>query len=113
MAAGSRGDSFVVDAAGPETFTFGELLRLLASAMGVRSRFVHTSPSLGFALTGLVDLALRDVVLTRDEVDGLVAGLLISDGAPTGTAKLGDWLHENGDAIGRRYVSELRRNYRK
>ena len=46
---------------------------------GVRIRLVHTAPSLGFAMTQLVGLLLRDVVLTRDEVDGLMAGLLTSN----------------------------------
>ena len=42
-----------------------------------------------------------------------MAGLLTSQGAPTGTPGLGDWLHENAnaDVLGRRYVSELRRNF--
>ena len=30
---------------------------------------------------------------------------------PTGTSKLGEWLDENVDALGRWYVFELRRNY--
>ena len=68
-------------------------------------------PPLGFALTQLVGLLLRDVVLTRVEVYGLMAGLLTSGGAPTGIPKLGDWLDDNGETIGRRYVSELRRNF--
>ena len=53
---GSGRDSFVADAAGPETFTFEELLRLLASAVNARVRLAHTQPSLGFALTRLVGL---------------------------------------------------------
>ena len=40
--AGSRKDSFVADAAGPDTFTVEELLRLLASAVGARARLVHS-----------------------------------------------------------------------
>ena len=111
--AGSRGDSFVADAAGPETFTFEELLWLLAKAVGARVRLVHTPPSLGFALTRLVGLMLRDVVLTRDEVDGLMAGLLTSAEPPTGTTRLADWLGDNNEILGRRYVSERRRNYRR
>ena len=39
-------------------------------------------------------------------------GLLTSDELPTGTTRLTDWLADNGDGLGRRYVSELRRNYR-
>ena len=110
--AGSQSESFVADAAGPDTFSFETLLRLLASSMGVRARLVHTPPSAGLALTRLVGLLMRDVALTRDEVVGLMAGLLTSEAAPTGTTRLADWLMENGDGLGRRYVSELRRNWR-
>ena len=115
--AGSVNDSFVADAAGPDRLTFEELLeellRLLASGVGARVRLVHTPPSLGFALTRLVGLLrLRDVVLSRDEVDGLMAGLLTSAGAPTGTTRFAAWLDNNADGLGRRYVSELRRNWR-
>ena len=109
--AGFQSGSSVADAAGPETFSFKALLRLLASSMGVRSRLIPTPPSLALALTGLVGLLMRDLALTRDEVDGLMTGLLTSDAAPTGTSRLSDWLAENGDSLGRRYVSELRRNY--
>ena len=111
--AGSRNDSLVADAAGPETFTFEELLRLLADAVGAQVRLVHTPPSLGFGLTKLVGLFLRDVGLTRDEVDGLMAGLLASGAAPTGMTRLGDWLADNADGLGRGYISELHRNYRR
>ena len=111
--AGLQSGSSVADAAGPETFSFNALLRLLASSMGVRSRLIPTPPSVALALTGLVGLLMRDLALTRDEVDGLMAGLLTSDSAPTGTTRLSDWLKDNADGLGRRYMSELRRNYRR
>ena len=109
--AASQSGSTVADAVGPETLGFESLLRLLAESMGVRCRFVHTPPSLGLGLTKLVGLLVRDVVLVRDEVDGLMAGLLRSDGPPTCETKLSDWLQDNADSLGHRYVSELRRNY--
>ena len=111
--AGAQDGNFIADAAGPETFSFAELLRLLALAVGARARLVHTPPSLGFAMTMLVGLVLHDVVLTRDEVDGLMGGLLSSDAEPTGTTKLGDWLEDNREKLGREYASELRRNFRR
>ena len=113
VAAGSQSENTVADAAGPDTFTFEELLRLLASAVNARVRLAHTPPSLGFALARPVGVMLRDVVLTRDEVDGLMAGLLISQAAPAGTTRLAGWLEENPDILGRKYVSELRRNHRR
>ena len=54
--AGSLTDNVVAHATGPEIFTFRELLRLLPSAVDAKARLVHTSPSLGFSMTGLVGL---------------------------------------------------------
>ena len=110
--AGAMSGNSVADAVGPETFTFDELLRLLASAMHVRARLMHVPPSVGLALTQTVGRLMGDVALTRDEVIGLMAGLLTSKAAPTGTTKLSEWLAVNADGLGRRYVSELRRNFR-
>ena len=110
--AGSQSENSVADAAGPDTFSFEALLRLLASSMGVRRRFLHTHPRVGLALTGLVGLLMRDMTLTHDEVVGLMDGLLTSRESPTGTTRLADWLKDNAGGLGLRYVSELRRNYR-
>ena len=111
VAAASQAGNSVSDAAGPETLSFEALLRLIASSMGVPCRLVHTPPSLGLTLTRLVGLTMRDVVLTRDEVDGLMAGLLTSDAAPTGTTALSSWLEDNSHHLGRRYASELNRHF--
>ena len=112
VAAGSQRRDSVSDAAGPDTLSFEALLRLLTAALGVRSRLVHTPPPVGLALTGLVGLLMRDVILTRDEIAGLMAGLLTSETPPTGSTSLSSWLDQNADGLGRRYVSELRRNWR-
>ena len=66
--AGSQSEISVADAAGPDTFSFEGLLRLLASSMGVRRSFPHTPARVGLSLTGLVGLLMRDMALTRDEV---------------------------------------------
>ena len=113
VAAGASTENSVADAAGPETLSFKDILRSLAYAMRISSRLVNTPPFLGLALTSVVGLLMRDVVLTRDEVDGLMAGLLTSDSPPTGTTCFSDWLNENSRDLGRTYESELRRNFSK
>jgi NADH dehydrogenase len=60
----------------------------------------------------LVGLVVGDVVLTRDEVEGLMANLLVSESPPLGKTRLGDWLESNADSVGVRYASELSRHYR-
>ena len=111
VAAATSSENFTADAAGPDTFSFKELITLLATAIGTPPRFIHAPPSLSLALTRIVGLLVRDTVLTRQEVDGLMAGLLTSNTPPTGTTPFPQWLTQNAQSIGRSYESELRRNF--
>jgi len=104
--------SGTVDAAGQEALTFDELVRAIAAAIGRRRPLVHASPRAALALGGLVGAACRDVLLTRDEVDGLQAELLVSQAPPLATKSFREWLASHGGDLGRRYVSELARNFR-
>ena len=113
VAAAQESEDTISDSAGPETFTFAGLLRLLASSMGVRCRIVGMPPTLALGLTRIVGYLRRDVPLTRDEVDGLMANLLVSSQEPVGTARLSEWIAGNADTLGRRYTSELNRNFRR
>jgi uncharacterized protein YbjT (DUF2867 family) len=101
-----------VDAAGPEEYTFGELVHLVGAAIGCRRRLVHAPPRFGLALGAVVGATRRDVVLTRDELEGLQASLLVSHEPPRGRDSFREWLERNGATLGRSYVSELARNFR-
>ena len=109
-AASVRGQA--VDAAGPDTYAFEELVRLVAEAVGSRARLVRSSPRVALGLSGLAGRLRRDVVLTRDELGGLMASLLVSGEPPRGRERFDEWLRGKGDRLGRRYVSELARNFR-
>jgi uncharacterized protein YbjT (DUF2867 family) len=110
--AGGREDNSVTDAVGPETYTFDELVRLVARAVGRRARLVHLPPTLLIGLVKILGLALRDVLLTVDELRGLMAGLVATEGPPTGATRLSEWLDEHAGDVGRVYASELARHYR-
>ena len=100
------------DAAGPEAFTFDELVRAVRDAVGSRARLVHMPWPLVLAGSGLIGLLVHDVVLTRDEIRELTEGLLTSAQPPTCPTRLTDWISANGEQMGRRYSSELARNFR-
>ena len=106
------GRRFILDAAGPEVWTFNELLALVARSVGSKARIVHSDKQWTLAAVRLVGWLLRDVVLTRDEIEGLMANLLVSRDSPTGYTRLSDWLKNNADRLGTRYASELDRHYR-
>lgn len=112
VAAGERTDNFIMDAVGPETFTFTELVRLLARSVGSRARILHLPPGLALTIARCIGWFVGDVVLTKDEVAGLTADLLAVSGEPTGCTRLTDWLQENGDTVGAVYASELKRHYK-
>ncbi len=105
-------DNMAVDAVGPETYTYGELVRLIAQTVNSKAKIAHVRPRLALFLARLVGYLVRDVVLTRDEIEGLMTGLLISKGPPTGQTRLSQWLEQNRDRVGTRYASELQRHYR-
>ncbi len=110
--AGRAPGNAVVDAAGPDTITFLELVHAVRRAVAGHARIVRASPALALGLTRLAGLVLRDIVLTRDELYGLMDSLLVSHEAPAGTAHFADWLVQSGETLGRSYVSELARNWR-
>ncbi len=102
----------VIDAIGPDTFTFDQFVSRIVKALGARCRPVRVPPAFGISCGKLLGLVLRDVVLTSGELRGLMDNLLTSDQAPNGTISFSDWLEENRDCLGVEYSSELARHYR-
>lgn len=112
VAAGARSDVLVQDAVGPETYTFDALIRLIAGAVHSRARILHMNPGLSLVVAQVIGSVVNDVLLTRDELRGLMAGLLGSADPPTGTRRFSAWLADDAAALGREYASELGRHYR-
>lgn len=109
-AAHADGD-LIVDAAGPETMSFDELVRTIRQALGARSPILHLSPLAMAAASRALGLLVRDVVLTQDEISGLTSGLLVSHQAPLGRIAFSEWLAEHSRSIGRSYANELQRHF--
>ena len=104
----SAGNS-IIDAIGPETFTYRALVETIGRAIGRKRTIVSVPPSLGYVIGALAGKILGDVVITRDEIEGLMAGLLYTGSLPTGETRLTDWLREHSDSVGMHYSSELAR----
>ena len=101
----------VLDAAGPETMAFAELVALVRRATGARARIVRVpAPVMQLAARALGTL-VRDVVLTTDEIDGLMTGLLVSRQPPGGRISLTRWLEDHARSIGSTYANELNRHF--
>lgn len=103
--------NLVIDAVGPDIFTFKELVQLIATSTGSSGRFIHLPPLLALLFANLISLWVGDVLFTSDELRGLMANLLISENPPTGSTRLHEWLTQNADWVGSRYASELNRHF--
>ena len=110
---GSISESVIVDAAGPDIFTFNEFVALVREAVGSRAMVVHLPVWAALAGASLIGLVVRDAVLKRDEVTELRSKLMVSAEPPTGTVRLADWLAGQTDNLGRRWASELDRHFRR
>jgi NADH dehydrogenase len=109
--AGQSTENLIWDAAGPEIFTFEAFLRLIAAALDRRVGFVHLPSWLAFQASRILGVALQDVLITRHEIEGLMAELLVSHDLPRGHTLFGDWLEKNAMGLGQRYASELQRHF--
>jgi NADH dehydrogenase len=105
-------DNVVVDAAGPEVISYVELVSSVAVALRRRPRYLHVPPALTLMAADVVGLFVRDVVLNRQELQGLMEELLVSHEAPRGKRRVDDWLLMSAESLGRRYASELNRHFR-
>jgi len=110
--AAAQSGNLAIDAVGPEVFRFNELVDLIARIVSSRARMVHVSPELALFLASIVGRITRDMTLTRDEIRGLMADLLISDSQPTAPTRFSEWLQANRASVGTSYASELGRRSR-
>lgn len=106
-AAGERNE--IINAIGPETFTYRELVETVKRTLGVRRPVVSVPPELGYWACRVFGLFVRDVIITRQEIRGLMEGRLFVDAPPLGATKLTEWIDQHKDTLGRHYTSEMAR----
>jgi uncharacterized protein YbjT (DUF2867 family) len=101
----------VLDAAGPETMRFSELVAMVRSAVNAHSPILHIPPPLMAATARALGVLVHDVVLTPQEIKGLMAALLVSHAPPLGQIPFSRWLDEHKASVGRSYANELERHF--
>lgn len=104
---GKKTENAVINAIGPETFTYRELLESVTEIIGKRRPVIPVPPAIGHWTGWVTGKFFNDVLITRDEIEGLMTNLLYVDTPPTGTTKLSDWARENAESLGRTYSNEL------
>jgi uncharacterized protein YbjT (DUF2867 family) len=111
IAGAGQPGNLTLDAIGPEDYTFEHFIRLIANVLERKVIFLKTPPALGILLGKLIGFAMRDVILTRAELDGLMMNMLTSNQAPNGKTRFSNWLKLNKHEIGTTYSSEFKRHF--
>lgn len=106
-----RRENYIWDAVGPDEFRFKEMVELIGASIGKNRLLIPFPPRLALFAAQFISLFVRDVMLTPEEVDGLMANLLVSKEPPRCKTSLKGWLAEHRETVGKNYASELSRHF--
>ncbi len=106
---GATKENIVIDAIGPETFTYRGLVEEIGRIVGKERPVISVPPILGYWIGWALGKLVGDVLITREEIRGLMDDLLFVESPPAGSTRLTDWAAENADQLGRQYTSEMAR----
>jgi len=106
---GQNRENIIINAIGPETFTFRELVTTIGQIIGKERPLISLSPKIGFLAGRIMSRFMDDVVITKEEIEGLMADLLYVDAPPAGSTSLTVWAKEHADTLGKTYSNELAR----
>jgi uncharacterized protein YbjT (DUF2867 family) len=106
---GTKTENAIINAIGPETYSYRNLVRMIGLAIGKPRPLVSIPPVVGYWAGKLIGWTQGDVMITREEIRGLMANLLYVNAPPAGETKLSDWACEHAAELGLRYASEVSR----
>lgn len=112
-AQGSEEENRIINAIGPETFTFRDLVEKIRESIGKRTPIICVPDTLGYLMGLLIGKTVGDIPITREEIKGLKSNLLYTDSPPAGETKLTEWLKLNSSTLGISYANELARRVEK
>ncbi len=102
-------ENVIVNAIGPETFTYRELVTTIGEIIGKKRPVISIPPSLGYLAGRVMSLFMNDVVITKEEIEGLMGDLLYVDAPPAGRTSLTEWAQRHAGTLGQSYSNELER----
>ena len=104
-------ENYVIDAVGPDSYTFKEFVKLIGERVGAKRMLISVPPRLALFAAQFLSLFVKDVILTPEEVDGLMGNLLVSKEPARAKTAFKDWLKHNQETVGVKYASEIQRHY--
>ncbi len=107
--AGMQHNNCILNAIGPETFEFRELVHCIRDALNESTQIMPFPKIFVYLLTRIGNGIMGDYILTWDEIEALNQNLLFVNDSPLGKTKFSDWIVENANRMGNRYSNELLR----
>jgi len=104
-------ENYVIDAVGPDCYKFKDMVQMIGERIGAKSLLISIPPSMALLAAQFLSIFVKDVILTPEEVNGLMANLLVSKEPARARTAFKDWLEANSHTIGVKYASELKRHY--
>ena len=98
-----------LDAVGPETFTYRQMIHEMTRAMGLRRLVVPLPDFVTLAAGRALGAVMKDIVITGHEISGLRDELMYTGTEPLGTTSFVDWLQTEAPTLGQRYINDLTR----
>jgi len=109
VTAGQSNENKIVEAIGPETFTYRQLVQTIGHIIGRPRPILSIPPRVGYWVGWIIGHFTNDVTITWPEIEGLMADLLYVDAPPAGHTRLTAWARDHAAELGRHYAAELQR----
>jgi uncharacterized protein YbjT (DUF2867 family) len=109
---GAGPGTMIRDAVGPESLTFRQLVEEIRDAVGSRAVILPVPGAAIPVLAGMLNVILRDTLLTAAEYRSMAAGRADSAQREAGEIVFTDWVRAHGSRLGLTYANELDRHFR-
>jgi len=106
---GKNSNNIIIDAIGPETFEYKELIETIAKILGINRKIISVSDNFGYFVGKIIGFFKNDYLITKPEIEGLKSDLLYTKSQPAGKTKLTEWVEKNKKTLGKIYSNELKR----
>ncbi|NJD58443.1 MAG: hypothetical protein C3F13_14645 [Anaerolineales bacterium] len=106
---GQSAEDIIRDAIGPETYTYRELVHTIGTIIGKNRPIISVSPQVGYWAGWLIGRLMGDMLITRDEIVGLMQDLLYTTSPPIGETRLTEWARNHASTLGLHYQNEIHR----
>ncbi len=106
---GEKTENVIINAIGPETYSYKDAVKVIGDIIGKKRLLVHIPPVFALIAGWMIGIIMKDTVITREEIAGLMNNNLFADTPPYGNTKFSEWVAQNKDMLGIKYASELAR----